>query len=575
MSCKKLISAALALILALSLCACGPATDAPASSVASENSVPENTSEEVSVASEEVPEEASSAPTGAIVETLRIGTTRPADSFNIMMEDGSYGKMNYNSFSAAPFLELNQEREIQPYIMTDWDIADDQMSVVATFATDKGITWHDGQPLTIDDIIFTFGYMIEVKQSSYLKSMSSVEKIDDKTLKLNFDTPAGFTMLTKIAPFVYVYPKHIWEGVEDYKGYTGEDASIGCGPYKLVDIDEEAQIVTYEAVENYFKGELTVKNVVVRSFDSHDALVMALRNGEIDAMYDYSNSLDSSMKPSITGIEGLDEGTSVNPGNFQMVFGFNVAPTNDLPFRQAVASALDYELLATAIGGEDGEVAGTGIISPAALGHDSSLPENKQDIEKAKQILDEAGYVDTDGDGMRELPTGEEMSVLVTPQFNSARSALYLRICEITIENLSEIGVRAVLDEESVRNSDHCTEFRKSGQYEIYIGYTSPGVAMFDSAFMYMVPNEKNPWGTCTDETFNAMYEQMMNVANYEEYIECSHKLQQMAGEIEVGIALCWDRAYFPYRTDKYTGWVNYPGWGAINSETWYNLRPL
>ncbi len=544
MTFKRIISIVLILAMALSLAACGQQ-----SQQTSKNS------------------------TDKSVEVLRIGTTSPAESFNIMVEDGSYGKMNYNSFCAAPFLDLNSKREIQPYIMTDWEVADDQMSVIATFATDKGILWHDGKPLTMDDIIFTFEYLLNVKKSSYLKSMSAVEKIDDTKLKLIFDAPGAFSTLIKLAPFVYVYPKHIWEGVEDYKGYTGENAVIGCGPYKLTEIDKDAQTVTYEAMDKYFKGELTVKKVIVRSYDSFDALVMALRNGEVDAMYNYSNSLDSSMKPSITGIKDLDPGMSINPGNFQMVFGFNAAPTKDLAFRQAVASALNYKLLATAIGGEDGEIAGVGVVSSAALGHDASLPKNQQDIEKAKKILDEAGYLDKNGDGYRELPSGEEMSVLVTPQYNKARSALYLRICEITIENLKDIGVRGVLDEESVRNSDHCAEFRKSGMYQIYIGYTSPGVAMYDSAFMYMVPNPKNPWGTCTDEAFNKAYEKMMNVASYEEYNARSKEAQKLADDIKIGIGLCWDKAYFPYRTDKYTGWINYSGWGVINSDTWYNVR--
>ena len=545
--------------------------DAPDSEGPSSSRAEETTQTElIELTTESVAEES-----GKYVEVLRIGTTKPADSFNIMSEDGSYGKMNYNSFSSAPFLELDSKGEMQPHIMTSWDIAEDQMTIEATFATDEGVTWHDGRPLTIDDVIFTFDYMLNVKKSSYVRSLSQVEKVDDKTLKLTFDTPAAFSTLNKIARFCYVYPKHIWEGVENYQEYTGEDAVVGCGPYKLSEIDPEAQMVTYEAVDHYFKGELTVKKVVVRSYDGHDALVMALRNGEIDAMYDYSNSLDSSMKPSITGIDGVEEGMSVNPGNFQMVFGFNAVPTDDLPFRQAVAKALNYQLLATAIGGEDGEIAGIGIVSPAAKGHDSSLPKNEQDIEGANSILDEAGYLDVDDDGLRELPSGEKMSVLITPQFNQTRSALYLRICEITIENLKEIGVEVVLDEESVRNSDYATEFRRSGEYEIYIGYTSPGVAQFDAAFMYMVPNPNNPWGTCDDPDFISSYEKMMNAVSYDDYFAQSKETQRLAAEKVVGIALCWDKAYFPYRTDKYTGWNNHPGWGVINAETWYNLRPV
>ena len=50
-------------------------------------------------------------------------------------------------------------------------------------------------------------------------------------------------------------------------------------------------------------------------------------------------------------------------------------------------------------------------------------------------------------------------------------------------------------------------------------------------------------------------------------------ELQRIADEQVVGLAVCWDKAYFPYRTDKFEGWTNYPAWGVVNWETWFTLR--
>lgn len=134
--------------------------------------------------------------------------------------------------------------------------------------------------------------------------------------------------------------------------------------------------MTLEAVSDTYMGqELTVRKLTVRTYDSHDALVMALRSGEVDAMYDYSNSLNATMVDSITGVEGLDPGMSDNPGNYQLVFGFNEQPTDDLIFRKAVRAALDYELLRVTIGGEDGQIPHAGIVAPPNKGFDGSLPE--------------------------------------------------------------------------------------------------------------------------------------------------------------------------------------------------------
>jgi peptide/nickel transport system substrate-binding protein len=90
-----------------------------------------------------------------------------------------------------------------------------------------------------------------------------------------------------------------------------------------------------------------------------------------------------------------------------------------------------------------------------------------------------------------------------------------------------------------------------------------------------MFDNPLSSWGTCNLENFDSTYNAMLNAQGPEEYEEILKELQKIASEDVIGIALCWDTAYYPYRTDKYEGWINYPGWGVINNETWYNLRPI
>ena len=512
----------------------------------------------------------------SVVEELRIGTTASIDGTNVMTENGIFGKLNYNAVVTAPFVVTDENGEVQPYFMTDWTLSEDMNTITASFATDQGITWHDGEPVTMDDVVFTFQYLID-RQSSYCSGLVGVEAVDDTTAVLTLTDGKGFTMLNSMANFVTLRPEHVWSKVEgEYAEYTGEDAAIGCGPYRLADVDQDAQIMTLEAVGDTYMGqELTVQKLVVRTYDSHDALVMALRNGEVDAMYDYSNSLNATMVDSVTGIEDLDPGMSDNPGNYQLVFGFNKQPTDDLIFRQAVRAALDYELLRVTIGGENGQIPHTGIIAPPNKGFDGSLPQLEQDVDEANALLDQGGYLDVNGDGWREMPDGSEMNVLITPQYNQTRQALYLRIAEVLQANLAEIGVQTSMDEESVRNSDHATEVRKQGTYELYIGYTSPGVAMYDSAFMYIIGNNgNNPWGTCLIPEFVSAYEAKKTAGSYEAYNAAVEELQAIADEQVVGLALCWDKAYFPYRTDKYEGWTNFPGWGVINWKTWFSTRP-
>ena len=512
----------------------------------------------------------------AYVEELRIGTTAAIDGANVMTENGIFGKLNYNAVVTAPFVVTDENGKVQPFFMTGWELSGDLNTITATFATDQGLTWHDGEPVTMDDVVFTFQYLID-RKSSYCSGLTGVEAVNETTATLTLTDGKAFTMLNSMANFVTLRPEHVWSKVEgEYAEYTGEDAAIGCGPYKLTGVDEEAQSMTLEAVSDTYMGqELTVRKLTVRTYDSHDALVMALRSGEVDAMYDYSNPISPTMLPSISGVDGVDPGKGMNMGLFEILFGFQKQPTDDLEFRRAVRYALNYELLATTIGGEDGQVPGEGIISPAGIGYDDSLPKLVKDQEQAKAILEAAGYIDTDGDGWREQPDGTPMDVLVTPQYNATKAALYQRIAEIIVTNLGEVGVKCTLDEESIRNSDHEQQLRDDGAYEIYICYATQGVSFYKTPFLYMFNDDLSMWGTCDLEDFDQAYNDMLNAQGDEDYVAKVKELQRIASEEVIGIALCWDTAYYPYRTDKYEGWTNFPGWGVINCETWYNLHPI
>jgi peptide/nickel transport system substrate-binding protein len=501
------------------------------------------------------------------VANLRIGTTFSCDqNFSMVTSTGSFLRMNMYSFCAAPFLEYDQDGKILPYIMTKWVIADDNKSLLATFATNKGITWHDGQPLTIDDIIFTFTVNKNGLKAS--SDIDHVEKVNDTQLKMYFTTTA-FGFINKIVGGTYVFPKHVWENVADPKAYTGADATIGCGPYKFVGSDQDAQTIYYEAVDHYFKGTLLVKKVSVRSFGSADSLILAMKNGEIDAMNNYSSGLDASALPAITGVKNLNTGKSVNPGNYQLDFGFINPPTNDLQFRKAVSYALNYKLLATSIGGD---VPHAGIIAPPNVGFISSLPSLKQDLKLANSTLEAAGYKDIDKDGFREDPSGNAMNLVIITQVNKSKGAIFARIAEVVASNLNAVGIKTTIDEKSLTDQTYSLNLYRTYNYQLYVSLTSSGWAHYQTAFSYMIMGGSPTGGTCDIPEVVEAYNAMMSAGSTAEYIENVQTLQQLASKYTFGLALCWDNTYFPFRIDKYAGWVNFPGVGVINGQTWYKV---
>ena len=152
--------------------------------------------------------------------------------------------------------------------------------------------------------------------------------------------------------------------------------------------------------------------------------------------------------PAIQELDYLNVGEEVNLGGPILEFNFQDALMSDLDLRNAVYYALDYELLAATDGGEYCVPGTKGVISPGNIGYADDLPANQQNTEEANRILDEAGYVDTDGDGLRENKDGSAMRIMVSPAYSASKGVLYQRLAQVVVQNLQDVGLDAYLDED-------------------------------------------------------------------------------------------------------------------------------
>ena len=510
------------------------------------------------------------------VENLIIGTTAENNVFNMTGQKDAFGRMNYNGFTQGDFVYRDENGDLQPYFFKTYQISEDGKTLDFTWHT--GAVWHDGKPVTDEDILFSFEFMRDVKKVGALSNLESVEITGEGAARLNFSEPDAYYWLnTTCNNNACVYPKHIWEGIEDYSDYTGADAAIGCGPYKLVSCHVDCQTSYYKAVpENAFLGEITVDKVTVQSYADQATLMMAMLNGEVDAYYTYASPIDATLVDSISGDPNIDLGQSDFSGSYQMLFGCSRKPGDDLNFRNAIAYAIDYSAAATAVSGAYGKLPSRAILNPACKGFDESIAMLEYNPETAKRMLDEAGYVDQDGDGWRDLPDGSAMDLSVIPQYSSSME-VRSRLGEIVISSLQAVGVNCHIDEEAISNSEVWEDKVTSEDYDISITLTTSGVAAYSTAFRYILAELREGesgwhWGSYHSDELVETYYAMTEAISDEQYIENCQKLQKMAGEEMFALTMAWQTAFFPYRTDQYEGWQNFPSWGVIHNETWYTL---
>ena len=353
------------------------------------------------------------------VANLIVGTTAANNTFNMTGQKDAFGRMNYNGLTQGNFFYRDENGDIQPYFCKSYEISDD--GTVLDFTWHEGAIWHDGQPVTADDIVFSFEYMRDVKKVGSLSNLTKIEILGDNVGRLTFSHPdVYYWMNTSVMNTSCVYAKHIWEGVTDYSNVTGPEAAIGCGPFKLVSYDLDSQTSVYEVVpENDFLGEITVDKVTVQSYADQASLMMAMANGECDAYYTYASPIDATLIDTFAGMPDLDLGESPFAGSYQMLFGCSRAPGDDVNFRQAIAYAIDYPTAAATINGVYGQPANRGVLNPSIKGFDGSIGMLEYNPETAKSMLEAAGYKDTDGDGWREAPDGSAIDLSVIPQYSS------------------------------------------------------------------------------------------------------------------------------------------------------------
>ncbi|MCB0163972.1 MAG: peptide ABC transporter substrate-binding protein [Anaerolineae bacterium] len=325
-------------------------------------------------------------------------------------------------------------------------VSEDLTSI--TWKIKEGILWSDGTPFTAEDVKFSAEYCLNEEMGcnpiSYLGDVESVEAIDDLTVKINFSVPKPFPYGPFVGAEIPVLQKAQFEDCQGAKAQECTEqnfAPIGTGPYKVADFKAN-DVVVYEINENYRDPEKPYFDQVILKGggDAAAAARSVLETGEMDYAWNLQvepqilDSMAAAGKGKVVTAYGTSvERIMVNFTNPDPALGdlravWTEDDPNPHPFltdpviRQALSMAIDREAIATQLYGAGGKPTCNVLPAPevyASTANDGCLV---QDIEGANALLDEAGIVDTDGDGIREKD-GVPLQILYQTSTNSVRQS--------------------------------------------------------------------------------------------------------------------------------------------------------
>lgn len=392
---------ALTLILSMVLTACGP--QAPA---VEEAAVEEAAPEEAAAAEEEPMEESEA-------KVVTFAWTQEPDSLNPLYTDMWFSAILQQLYLCWAW-QYDDANNAYPHLVTEipsvenGGISEDGLTITMNLRDD--IIWSDGEPITSADFVWTYDTIMDdanLVNSQYpYDYLDSVEAPDDTTVVMNFTEPFAPWQATL---WLGIQPKHILEPVYEAEGSIQEAEwnslpTVGCGPYVAAEW-ESGSFLRFVKNENYWLGEPKIDEVFLQFVPDDAAQTAAMMAGDTHLGTFPPLSDVPSLKDA--GLTVLAVNGGYSEGWFFNFRDMASEAARDPVVRTAIAMSLDRDAIANDLLLGLTEPVET-LWEPLRAGgfiSDEIVPWS-YDPEGAKAMLEEAGYVDTDGDGIREYPDG-------------------------------------------------------------------------------------------------------------------------------------------------------------------------
>ena len=406
---------------------------------------------------------------GAVLSVAMVKDSPLVGIFNQAMYKDGYDGDIIDWFLGSYILDIDENFEV-----TDTGIATlsvDPENKKATIKIKDGMKWSDGQPIVADDIIYTYEVIgnkdytgvrysdesakivgMEEYKAGKASTISGIKKIDDKTVEISFKEMGQGIYTGGNGLERYAMPKHYLKDVpikDLEKSEKIRSKVVVAGPYTISSI-VPGESIELKANPNYFRGKPKTEKVTVQVVNSQ-TITAAMKSGKYDIVFSIPTELYKIYKD-FDNIETLGRQElyysylGFKMGKYDKAKGENVVNPNakmaDLKLRQALAYGLDINQMVKAFYDGLREKATSSVPPVFGKYYPKDLAGFPHDPEKAKKLLDEAGYKDVNGDGYREDKNGKPFEIKIAAM---SGGDIAEPLVQFYIQQWKEIGIKGVL----------------------------------------------------------------------------------------------------------------------------------
>ena len=458
--------------------------------------------------------------------------------------------------------------------------------------------WWDGQPITAEDVKYSLELGKKYVVAMYTPLwdyIESVEAVDEKTVQfITSDAKLNYFEMFSVIQAPVILPKHRWEGLEAEYGDRlptefrddEPDKIVGGGPYRLMSWTEE--VFYYERVDDWWGKDIfglpTIKYIAHQDFKDNMAAALAFEAGELDVMTHFTPKIWE-----IWEVKGLARRTYydhppyyVGGGVTFVWMNYAKKPLDDTTVRRAIAHAIPFDDMITKAYYNYGSKAVPVPIlhtSAAAAFIDEDLVDQykwEYNMDKAKKILDDAGIIDRNGDGVREMPDGTKLGPF-TIQVPYGWTD-WMMMCDMISANLKEIGI------------DCTTEFPdfsvwwarlSEKNWDFVIGWAdaSPSYAhpwnAFRSTMDSRLSHPAGNWENYVNLDAEPLIDAIPKESDAEKLKDIYSQLQEMWLRDIPGVPVFYGATWYEYSEEYWVGWPNEEnGFWFSNFWTWPDNMP-
>lgn len=390
---NRILSLLLAGVMALGLTACGASNAGAAADETGSAAVStENASSDTAASGEKI---------------INVGVTNTIGSINPLLLNGGEINKYATGLMFLPLMELDADLNFEGMLADSITTEDNKNFIVHI---DDAATWSDGTPVTADDVVYTalrlaspvigntamMYYVFEgVGDDGFVEegaeSIDGIQKVDDKTVQFTTKEEMPITTFeNSYARYLLTLPKHVIEQYSEEELSTADwfnHPDVVSGPFIVTDFDVD-HYISYEANKDYWKGAPKIDKLNIKIVDGSQ-LYAGLQSGEIDITQQTMSDIPQEDYESVEALDNVDV-VYGSPVTNQSVF-IQTKNVPDVKVRQAMLYAIDRQQILEELLNGHGEIV-DGFLSSASPFYDDSLTPVSYDPEKAKALLEEAGW---------------------------------------------------------------------------------------------------------------------------------------------------------------------------------------